>query len=160
MIEKKSFTISPVDIGKRSSLDLTAGNTVKVWQKIKEKGKTRLQAFEGLLIARKHGVEPGATFTVRKITSNVGVEKTFPLYSPNIDKIEILRRAKVRRAKLYYIREKVAKEVRRAMRNLQTVKAAAPIEAETETTETPEAPVEAEVVENKEEATVATAEKN
>ena len=61
----------------------------------------------------------GGTFTVRKVASGVGVEKIFPLYSPNVDRIEILRRAKVRRAKLYHIREKVAKEVRRAMRNLQ-----------------------------------------
>src|SRR3989344_6969866 len=120
---KSGFTMSPVEVDQRAKLDLSAGNTVKVWQKIKEKGKTRLQAFEGLVIARKHGTEAGGTFTVRKVSLGVGVEKTFPLYSPNIDKIEILRRAKVRRAKLYHICEKVAKEVRRAMRNLQTIKA-------------------------------------
>lgn len=111
--------ISPIDIEKRKKLDLSSGNTVKVWQKIEEKGKTRLQAFEGLVIARKHGSEAGATFTVRKIASGVGVEKTFPLFSPLVDKVEVLRRAKVRRNKLYYIREKVAKEVRRSMRNVQ-----------------------------------------
>lgn len=110
---------SPIDVEKRKNIDLSAGNTVKVWQKIQEKGKTRLQSFEGLVIARKHGTEAGATFTVRKTASGVGVEKTFPLYSPLIDKVEVVRRAKVRRAKLYYIREKVAKEVRRAMRNVQ-----------------------------------------
>lgn len=114
-----AIKISPIDIEKRKKLDLSSGNTVKVWQKIEEKGKTRLQAFEGLVIARKHGAEAGATFTVRKIASGVGVEKTFPLFSPLIDKVEILRRAKVRRNKLYYIREKVAKEVRRSMRNVQ-----------------------------------------
>ena len=116
---KTAVKISPVEVEKRAELDLHAGNTVKVWQKITEKGKTRLQAFEGLVIACKHSTEAGGTFTVRKVASGVGVEKIFPLYSPNVDRIEILRRAKVRRAKLYHIREKVAKEVRRAMRNLQ-----------------------------------------
>ena len=121
--------ISPINVDERKVLDLSAGNTVRVWQKIQEKGKTRLQAFEGLVIARKHGAEPGATFTVRKVASGVGVEKIFPLYSPLIDKIEVIRRAKVRRAKLYYIRTKVAKEVRRAMRNVQAA-VAAPVAAE------------------------------
>ena len=119
-IMKLSIAISPIDLEARRGLDLSAGNTIRVWQKIEEKGKTRLQAFEGLVLARKHGREPGATFTVRKVTSGVGVEKIFPLYSPMIDRIEILRRAKVRRAKLYYIRTKVTKDVRRAMRNIQT----------------------------------------
>ena len=109
---------SPVNIEERSKLDIRSGDTLRVWQKIQEKDKTRLQAFEGLVIARKHGKEPGGTFTVRKIASGVGVEKIFPLYSPIIDKIEIIRRAKVRRAKLYYIREKSAKAIRRKMRGL------------------------------------------
>ncbi len=125
------IAISPIDLEKRQKLDLSSGNTVRVWQKIQEKGKTRLQAFEGLVIARKHGTEAGATFTVRKVASGVGVEKTFPLYSPLVDKIEIVRRAKVRRAKLYYIRAKVAKEVRRAMRNVQASASAVEVEAET-----------------------------
>ena len=111
-----TIKISPVNIDERKQLDLRSGDTVKVWQKIKEGEKTRLQAFEGLVLARKHGSEPGATFTVRKVASGVGVEKIFPLYSPNIDKIEIMRRAKVRRAKLYHIREKAAKEISREMR--------------------------------------------
>ena len=85
-------------------------------------GKTRLQAFEGLVLARKHGREAGATFTVRRVASGVGVEKIFPLYSPVIDKIEVLKRSKVRRAKLYHIREKAAKEVSRQMRNLRMQK--------------------------------------
>lgn len=101
----------------RRKIGIKAGDTVRVWQKIQEKGKTRLQAFEGLVLARKHGDEPGATFTVRRVASGVGVEKIFPLYSPMIDKIEIVRRSHVRRAKLYYIRDKVAREVRRQMRN-------------------------------------------
>ncbi len=114
--------ISPVNIEERQKLDLRAGDTVKVWQKIMEKGKTRLQAFEGLILARKHGREAGATFTVRRIASGVGVEKIFPLYSPIIDKIDVLKRSKVRRAKLYHIREKAAKEVSRQMRNLRSAK--------------------------------------
>lgn len=119
--------ISPVNIEERQKLDLRAGDTVKVWQKIQEKGKTRLQAFEGLVLARKHGKEAGATFTVRRIASGVGVEKIFPLYSPIIDKIDVLKRSKVRRAKLYHIREKAAKEVSRQMRNLRLQKEVEPV---------------------------------
>ena len=113
---------SPVNLLERQGLDLRAGDTIRVWQKIQEKGKTRLQAFEGLVLARKHGQEAGATFTVRRIASGVGVEKIFPLYSPIIDKIEVLKRSKVRRAKLYHIRDKAAKEVSRQMRNLRLQK--------------------------------------
>jgi len=109
--------ISPVNTEARHQLSIKPGDTVRVMQKIQEKGKTRLQAFEGLVLSVKHGNEPGATFTVRKVASGVGVEKTFPLYSPMIDKIEVMKRTKVRRAKLYYIREKAAKEIRRSMRN-------------------------------------------
>jgi large subunit ribosomal protein L19 len=100
----------------RKKLDLRAGDTVRVHQKIEEKGKTRIQIFEGLVLARKHGTEAGGTFTVRRVSSGVGVEKIFPLYSPMIDKIEIVKRARVRRAKLYYIREKVSREARRQLR--------------------------------------------
>ena len=113
--------ISPVDVSGRRTLGLKSGDTVKVHQKIQEKGKTRIQTFEGLVIAIKHGVEAGSTFTVRATLSGVGVEKVFPLYSPLIDKIEIVRRSKVRRAKLYYIREKVAREIRRQLRNMKLV---------------------------------------
>ncbi len=114
--------ISPVNIEERQKLDFRAGDTVKVWQKIVEKGKTRLQAFEGLILARKHGREAGATFTVRRVASGGGVEKIFPLYSPTIDKIEVLKRSKVRRAKLYHIRDKATKEVSRQMRNIRLQK--------------------------------------
>lgn len=114
--------ISPVKVEERAKLDLRSGDTVRVWQKIMEKGKTRLQAFEGLVLARKHGTEAGATFTVRRVASGVGVEKVFPLFSPMIDKIEIVKSAKVRRAKLYHIRDKAAKEVRRQMRNIRMAK--------------------------------------
>ena len=69
------------------------------------------------MLARKHGREAGGSFTVRRIVGGVGVERIFPLYAPTIEKIEILKRAQVRRAKLYYIRRKAAKEIRRAMRH-------------------------------------------
>lgn len=106
----------------RAKLDFQSGDTVRVWQKIKEKDKFRLQAFEGLVLARKHGAEMGGTFTVRKVMDGVGVEKIFPLYSPMIDKIEIVRKAKTRRSKLYFVREKAAKEIRRAMRKTMVMK--------------------------------------
>ena len=109
----------PAALAARKELDLRAGDTVRVHVKIQEKGKTRIQMFEGLVLARKHGSEAGATFTVRKISHGVGVERIFPLYSPSIEKIEIIRRAKVRRAKLYFIREKVSKMIRRKMRNFK-----------------------------------------
>lgn len=124
-------TTSPVNMQNRKDLGIKAGDTVKVHQKIVDKGKTRIQIFEGIVLARKHGNEPGATFTVRKVASGVGVEKIFPLYSPNIDKIEIVRRAKVRRAKLYYIREKVARQIKRQMRRMSLVSLASESEAET-----------------------------
>ena len=120
--------ISPVNIEERQKLELRAGDTVRVWQKIVEKGKTRLQAFEGLVLARKHGKEAGATFTVRRMSSGVGVEKIFPLYSPVIDKIEVVKRSKVRRAKLYHVREKAAKEISRQMRNERFAKDVEPVE--------------------------------
>jgi len=125
--------ISPVNMPDRQQLGIKAGDTVRVHQKIQEKGKTRIQIFEGLVLARKHGNEPGATFTVRKVASGVGVEKIFPLYSPLIDKIEIVRRAKVRRSKLYYIREKVNREIKRQMRRMSMVSMATESEAEAAT---------------------------
>ncbi len=113
------FKISPVDVEKRQKLGIKSGSTVRVWQKVPEKdGKFRLQAYEGLVIACKHGQEAGATFTVRRVASGVGMEKIFPLYSPMIDRIEVLREVKVRRSKLYYIREKAAREIRRRMRKI------------------------------------------
>ena len=125
-------TVSPVNMENRKEIGIRAGDTVKVHQRIQDKGKTRIQIFEGIVLARKHGNEPGATFTVRKMASGVGVEKIFPLYSPNIDKIEIVKRSKVRRAKLYFIRDKVAREIKRQMRRMNLVSMAteSAIEAE------------------------------
>ena len=124
------IVISPVNMNDRKDLGIRAGDTVRVHQKIQDKGKTRIQIFEGVVLARKHGAEAGATFTVRKVASGVGVEKIYPLYSPNIDKIEIVKRAKVRRAKLYYIREKVAREIKRQMRRMSLVSLSTTSEAE------------------------------
>lgn len=120
-VQLEATQISPVDVEGRKNLGLRAGDTVRVHQKIQEKGKTRIQVFEGLVLTRKHGNEPGGTFTVRATMSGVGVEKVFPLFSPLIDKIEVIRRSKVRRAKLYYIRDKVAREIRRQLRNMKLV---------------------------------------
>ena len=122
--------VSPVNMEERRALGIRAGDTVRVHQKIQDKGKTRIQIFEGTVLARKHGDEPGATFTVRKVSSGVGVEKIYPLYSPLIDKLEIVRRSKVRKAKLYYIREKVAREVKRQMRRMNLVSLSTESEAE------------------------------
>ena len=84
------------------------GDGVKVYVKIVEGEKERIQMFEGTVIAR-HGGGISETFTVRRVSYGVGVEKTFPIHSPNVEKIEIFRRAKVRRAKLYYLRDRVGK---------------------------------------------------
>ena len=113
---KNEVKTSPVDMGARRELDVRPGDTIRVWQKIEERGKVRLQAFEGLVIARKHGREAGGTFTVRRVASGVGVEKIFPLYAPMIDRVEIVKRSRVRRAKLYFIRDKATRESRRQLR--------------------------------------------
>ena len=102
----------PESVRNRKDLDIRAGDTVRVNIKIQEKGKTRIQSFEGLVLARKHGAENGGTFTVRKVSNGVGVERIFPLYSPSIDSIEILRRSKVRQSKLYFLRDRVGKATR------------------------------------------------
>jgi large subunit ribosomal protein L19 len=123
--------ISSVNIEERKKLGLKPGDTVRIHQKITEGDKSRIQIFEGMIIARKHGDEAGGTLTVRKVIDGVGVERIFPFYSPNIDKIEPVRKSKTRRAKLYNVRDKAAKEIRRKMKNL--VNAKEPVEAVAET---------------------------
>lgn len=138
------LTLSPVNLEARRKLEFRAGDTIRVWVKVledAEKKKYRLQAFEGTVLARKHGMQPGATFTIRKVASGVGVERIFPLYSPMIDEIELVKRSKVRRSKLYYIREKAIRDVRRKMK--QTVMASGST-ADFEKTEVPNEPVPAE----------------
>jgi len=115
-----NIKFSPVDIDARKKLDFNSGDTVRVWSKIadeKGKNKFRLQAFEGTVLARKHGTEAGATFTVRRVASGVGVERIFPLFSPMVDKIEVTKKSRARKSKLYYIRTKAVKDVRRKLRS-------------------------------------------
>ena len=88
--------------------ELCIGDTVKVHVLIKEGTRERIQVFEGTIIAKKHGGIT-ETFTVRRISYGVGVEKIFPIHSPNVEKVEIIRSGKVRRAKLYYLRDRVGK---------------------------------------------------
>ena len=87
------------------------GDTVRVWVKVVEGSRERLQAFEGTVIARRNG-SIRETFTVRRVSYGIGVERTFPIHSPRVDHIEVIRHGKVRRAKLYYLRDKVGKAAR------------------------------------------------
>ena len=91
--------------------DFNVGDTIKVYAKIKEGNRERVQAFEGTVL-KKQGGSCRETFTVRKTSNGVGVEKTWPLHSPTIEKIEVIRRGKVRRAKLNYLRERVGKKAK------------------------------------------------
>ena len=91
--------------------DIRVGDTVRAHAKVREAGKERIQVFEGLVIAVRNG-GIAKNVTIRKVASGVGVERTFPLHSPNVAKFEVVRRGKVRRAKLYYLREKVGKGAR------------------------------------------------
>ena len=88
--------------------EFKVGDTVKVHIKIKEGNRERIQIFEGTIISKKHG-GVSETFTVRKVAYGVGVERTFPVHSPNVEKVEVVRVGKVRRAKLYYLRDRVGK---------------------------------------------------
>ncbi|MBU1151236.1 50S ribosomal protein L19 [Patescibacteria group bacterium] len=147
------------EIATKKVPNVKVGNTVKVHQKIKEGDKERIQIFEGLVIAINSGHGADKTFTVRKIVEGIGVEKIFPLYSPNIAKIEITKLSKIRRAKLYYMRERSGKsarlkasfvkaekeeaEVEKSIEELAEIKAKEEAE-KAESSETPqaEAPVE------------------
>ena len=141
-----NIKFSPVDMEARKALNFKAGDTINVWSKIleektekkgekkkkddkKAEAKFRLQAFEGIVLSRKHGTEMGATFTVRKIASGVGVERIFPLYSPMVDKIEVTKKSRARRSKLYYIRDKAVKDVRSKMRSVTNQEEALEAEA-------------------------------
>lgn len=122
----------------RKNWDIKPGNIVKVWQRIKEGEKTRLQAFEGTVIAHKHGYEPGATFTVRKVSDGIGVERIFPVFSPVIEKVDLVRGSMARRSKLYYVRVKTVKDIKKkmkytkaeALKSKTTIKAKKPKAAE------------------------------
>ncbi len=90
---------------KKDIPDIRPGDTVRIYQKTEEKGKEKSQIFEGLVIARKHGKGVSSTITVRRVISGIGVEKIFPVHSPVIEKIEIIKRSRVKRAKLYFLRK-------------------------------------------------------
>ncbi len=92
--------------------EILPGDTVKVYQIIKEGDKERVQVFEGIVLAKKHGNEMGSTITVRKVSKGVGIERIFPVHSPTIKKIEIVKRSRTRRAKLYYLRSARGKRAR------------------------------------------------
>jgi large subunit ribosomal protein L19 len=111
--------------------DLQVGWTVRVHQKLKEGEKGKATIFEGLIIAKKHGDEPGATMTVRRVGSGYGVEKVYPLRLPSIEKIEVVKKGRTRRAKMYYLRDKTAREIRRKTR-AEAVKAPSTDEPATE----------------------------
>jgi len=97
---------------KKELPEIRSGDTIRIYQKIKEKDKERVRVFEGLVIAKKHGKGISATITVRKEISGIGVERIFPIHSPTIEKIEIIRRGKVKRAKLYYLRKARGKRIK------------------------------------------------
>ena len=115
--------------------EIRPGDTVRVYQKVKEGDKERVTQFEGLVIARKHGNGITATYIVRKVVDGIGVERTFPLHSPTITKVDVLRHSKTRRAKLYYIRDKAAREVRKKMKQVWREEAVPPQAAKAEETE-------------------------
>lgn len=93
--------------------DIEPGDTVRVHQRITEGRTERIQIFQGVVITKKGGVDAGATYTVRRTAAHgVGVERTFPLYSKNVEKVEVLRKARVRRAQLYYLRDRQGKAAR------------------------------------------------
>lgn len=97
---------------KEDVTEIRPGDTVKVYQKIKDKNKERIQVFEGQVLFMKHGKGVTGTITVRKVSSGIGVEKTFPLHSPLVEKIEVIKKVKARRAKLYYLRTAKGKKAR------------------------------------------------
>ena len=99
------------DLRKTDLPDIRPGDTVRASVKVREAGKERIQLFEGTCIAIKHG-GIAVTITLRKISNGIGVERTFPVHSPNVAKFEVTRKGKVRRAKLYYLRDKVGKDAR------------------------------------------------
>jgi len=131
--------------------DIRPGDVVRVHLRLPEKtkrGGEKIQVFEGLVIARKHGKGINATFTIRKISEGIGVERIFPLHCPSITKIELVKRSKVRRAKLYYMRQREGKKARMKTKELLGVE----WEPEDELKEKTEASTKEEVEEVKEEA--------
>ena len=132
-----TITLSPVQIEARKALTFRSGDVVRVDVRVKEgkdkktgEDKFRIQSFEGIVLARKHGTEMGATFIVRKMSGNVAVERIFPLYSPMIDSIKTVRTNRSVRSKLYFIRDQATKEVRKKLKEIKLKKAPAIEEVE------------------------------
>ena len=121
--------------------DIRPGDTVKVHQKIKEGDKERIQIFEGVVIARKHGKGISSTITVRKVVDGVGVERVFPVHSPSLSKIEVVKSGKVRRSKLYYLRTAKGKKAKLKKKDFAAAIADLPVKSESDTLiqEAPEA---------------------
>lgn len=116
--------------------DIKPGMHVKIFQKIEEGDKEKTQQIEGLILSRKHHNEPGATITLRRIIDGVGVEWIIPLFSPLIQKVELIKASRVRRAKLYYLRNKSSKQVRKKLKI--AAKEKEPIQAKIENKNEPE----------------------
>ncbi len=105
---------------KKDLPDIRPGDIVKIYQKIKEGEKERVQVFEGQVLAKKHGKGITSTITVRKVISGIGVEKIFPLHMPTLEKIEVFKKGKARRAKLYYLRKAKGRKARLKERTVKT----------------------------------------
>ncbi len=101
---------------KREIPEINTGDRVRIYKKVGEGDDERTQITEGLIIARKHGRDISATITVREVVDKVGVEKIFPLHSPKIEKIEVVKKSKARKSKLYFLRNKSRKEIRRKLK--------------------------------------------
>jgi large subunit ribosomal protein L19 len=129
--------------------DVKPGCTIKVHQKIKEGDKERIQIFEGVVITRKHGKGINSTITVRKVVDGVGVERIFPVHSPAIAKIEVVRAGKVRRSKLYYLRTAKGRKSRLKNKEFAQAIAEEPAKEEVAQESATEAPIEAPVEESK-----------
>lgn len=108
----ETFAIAKEKIAMNKIPNIRIGDVIKIHRRVKEGEKERTQILEGVVIARKHGSEPGSTLTIRRLASGVFVEMVFPIYSPQTEKIEVVKRQKVRRAKLYYLRGLEGKKAR------------------------------------------------
>ena len=118
-----SINLTTVNAAERKALTFRSGDVLKVATKVRESdGKFRIQSFEGLCLARKHGTEGGATFTVRKMSGDIAVERIFPLYSPAIESIKVVRSNDTRKSKLYFVRTKAAKETRKKLKAVKMTK--------------------------------------
>jgi large subunit ribosomal protein L19 len=156
----KLDTLNKMQI-KKEAPDIRAGDVVRIHLKLLEKtkrGGEKIQVFEGLVIARKHGKGINSTFTVRKISDGIGVERIFPIHCPSITKIELVKRSKVRRAKLYYMRQRAGKKARMKTKELLGVEwesekpKAEPKKVEPPKPETKETPTATEAVADKKSA--------